>query len=197
MESYIEQAADLSTHSQLPPASQVVEQLLAVEKANAKAKETHTFDDLMGTWKLRLITGTKKTRKKAGVILGAGRYLPKFIDIKLIYHTKKLDTDSETPSNTGRIQNRVGLGLIELSLSGPAKFVPPKNILVFDFTTITVKLNSLKIYQGYIRNGRRTEEEFANRAIAKSPFFVYFLIRENFIAARGRGGGLALWSRIE
>ena len=38
MEFHIEQAADLSTYSQLPPASQVVEQLLAVEKANAKAK---------------------------------------------------------------------------------------------------------------------------------------------------------------
>ena len=29
--------------------------------------------------------------------------------------------------------------------------------------------------------------------IAKLPFFAFFLITENLIAARGRGGGLALW----
>ncbi|WP_036485504.1 hypothetical protein [Myxosarcina sp. GI1] len=198
----IEKAANLFlSRSELPPASQVVERLVAVEKANRKQKPQHSFEELLGNWQLRLITGTKKTREKAGVVLGAGRYVPKFLDIELIYHTQEKQEKSSSESldsqlpNLGRVKNRVKLGFIELSLSGPIKFVPPKNILQFEFTTITVKLNKIKLYHGYIRNGRTKEKEFATQAIAQSPFFVYFLIRENFIAARGRGGGIALWSR--
>ncbi|MGV2831068.1 hypothetical protein [Myxosarcina sp. GI1(2024)] len=198
----LEKAADLSLSSnELPPASEVVEQLIAAEKTNRKEKPQHSFEELLGNWKLRLITGTKKTREKAGVVLGAGRYIPKFIDIELVYHTAEeslphLGSDRQS-ANLGRIKNTVKLGSVSLSLTGPVKFLPTKNILVFDFTAITVKIGSLKIYHGYIRNGHSREVKFQERAIADSAFFVYFLIHQNFIAARGRGGGLALWSRLE
>jgi len=37
------------------------------------------------------------------------------------------------------------------------------------------------------------EMNFYDQPIAKLPFFAFFLVTEDFIAARGRGGGLALW----
>jgi len=53
----------------------------------------------------------------------------------------------------------------------------------------------LKIYDGYIRNGLEKEAKFHETKIKNQAFFSYFLIEDNLIAARGRGGGLALWSR--
>lgn len=194
--SILEKAANFSlSNSELLPASKVVEQLLAAEKINRKEKPHYSFEELLGTWKLRFITGTKKTRAKAGVVLGTGRYIPKFIDIALTYYTD--EPQVSRPPNRGRVNNSVSIGILSLSLTGPVKFLPSKNILAFDFTTMTVKLGSLKLYHGYIRNGRSREIEFAERAIANSAFFVYFLIHQKFIAARGRGGGLALWSRVK
>jgi len=47
------------------------------------------------------------------------------------------------------------------------------------------------VYSGEFRGGK--EKEIYDQPIAKLPFFAFFLVTEDFIAARGRGGGLALW----
>ena len=44
-----------------------------------------------------------------------------------------------------------------------------------------------------IKNSENASEFFYEKPIAKLPFFVFFLVTENMIAARGKGGGLALW----
>ncbi|MBE9256152.1 hypothetical protein IQ228_01760, partial [Dolichospermum sp. LEGE 00246] len=38
-------------------------------------------------------------------------------------------------------------------------------------------------------------KDFNEQPIAKLAFFAFFLVTEDMIAARGRGGGLALWIR--
>ena len=69
--------------------------------------------------------------------------------------------------------------------------------MAFDFTKITVKLFGIKLYSGYIRGGKESENKFLTENVAKQAFFTYFLIQEKFIAARGRGGGLAIWKKLE
>lgn len=49
--------------------------------------------------------------------------------------------------------------------------------------------------EGQIRGGKAQELDFYNQSIGKLPFFGFFLVTEDFIAARGRGGGLAIWVR--
>ncbi len=49
------------------------------------------------------------------------------------------------------------------------------------------------VYSGNFRGGKATATDFYHQPIAKLPFFAFFLVTEEFIAARGRGGGLALW----
>ena len=189
--SILDRVADLSTaKSELPNPSEVVEALLLAEKVAKKESIKHNFAELRGTWKLRFITGTKKTRQKAGVVLGAGRYIPSFVEINITY-----SPDRENPTNHGRVENQVKFGMLTLSLTGPVKFLEGKNILAFDFTTITAKVSALTLYQGYIRGGKTKESQFYQERIGKQAFFAYFLIQDNAIAARGRGGGLALWSR--
>ena len=194
----LEQAVEsaISNASQKPSPEEVVNALLQAEKTAKHNKERYCFQQLIGTWRLCFVTGTKKARDRAGVILGAGRYLPSWINISLSYSPDSEQEASEERSpEIGRVQNSVELGSLQFSLTGPVKFLSGKNILAFDFTQMTVKLFGIKLYDGYIRGGKASEAKFFTQSVGKQAFFAYFLVRENAIAARGRGGGLALWVR--
>ncbi len=191
--SILEQAAKSNSK---PSSNEVVEALLAAEKNAKKTKTRYAFEQLTGKWQLCFITGTKKTRKKAGIVLGAGRYIPEWIaKIQIAYSSAESVAEGQEKSEIGRVENSVQVGAIELTLSGPIKFLP-NNILAFDFTRIAVKLLGKIVYQGFIRGGEVREAEFFSLSVGKQAFFAYFLVEDGIIAARGRGGGLALWGRV-
>ena len=191
--SILEQAAKSNSK---PSSSAVVAALLAAEKNAKKTKTRYSFEQLTGKWQLCFITGTKKTRKKAGIVLGAGRYIPEWIaKIQIAYSSAESVAEGEEKSEIGRVENSVQVGAIKLTLPGPTKFLP-NNILAFDFTRIAVKLLGKTVYQGFIRGGEAREAEFFSLSVGKQAFFAYFLVEDGIIAARGRGGGLALWGRV-
>lgn len=171
------------------PPEQAVQALLAAEKIAKKNKSSYSLKDLVGTWQLRFVTGTKKTRAKAGVVLGAGKYLPKLLKISLTYEA------TEDAENRGTVTNRVDLKLLQLALSGPVEWLPKQNILAFDFTRLELKLAGITLYTGYVGSGEAGETNFYDTGIQKKPFFVYFLVQPSLMAARGKGGGLAIWVR--
>ncbi|TVQ47574.1 MAG: hypothetical protein EA365_03640 [Gloeocapsa sp. DLM2.Bin57] len=170
--------------SSKPTPDKVVEALLLAEKNNRQKQQSYQYQQLIGKWRLCFITGTQKTRQKAGVILGAGKYIPPFVKIYLTY----------SEANIG-VNNTVNLAGINLTLTGPVKFLSPKNILAFDFTRINLGLFNKNIYQSYLGKGQEKEMKFQQERVAKQAFFSYFLITEEILAARGREGGLALWGK--
>jgi hypothetical protein len=181
----------LTTPSATPPAPEaVVEALLMAEKTAKQTKVRHSYPQLLGTWRLGFITGTKRSRQRAGVILGAGRFLPKWVKIQLSY------SQLESGQERGTVQNSVELGPLVLILTGSTQFWQKTNILAFDFTRMKVSLSGLKLYEGYIRGGRDREARFYEQSVKEQAFFTYFLVENRCIAARGRGGGLALWTRV-
>jgi hypothetical protein len=117
------------------------------------------------------------------IVLGAGRYIPDWVKVYISY------------SETAQISNSVKLGFFTLTITGPTKFLPPKNILAFEFLRINIFVWERLIYQGYMRGGEKSAAEFQEKGLQKQPFFAYFLIQRDKIAARGREGGLALWAR--
>ncbi|MDJ0511689.1 MAG: hypothetical protein QNJ64_20935 [Crocosphaera sp.] len=171
-----------------PTSDQLVLALVAAEKSSRQTKPLYTSEQLEGTWRLCFITGTKQAQNRAGVVLRSGRYLPRWATIELTYCPA-------TSSQPETLENCINLGALNLKLTGPAKFVQPKNILAFDFTHLSIALGKLNLYQGKIRGGKESEEKFYQENIKKQAFFTYFLIENNLIAARGRGGGLALWGK--
>jgi hypothetical protein len=181
-----------------PAPQSVVEALLSCEKQAKKQLTNHQFKQLIGCWQLCFITGTKKTRQRAGIVLGAGRYIPQWVTIKLTYSSpsKALELIQNQDYEAGQVQNSVKIGGLQLTLSGPVKFIKHK-ILAFDFTQISVKLFGKKIYTGKIRGGTESEQNFYKQSIQKQAFFAYFLIEKDLIAARGKGGGLALWGKAD
>lgn len=172
-----------------PPATELVNALLDLEKEARYQKPSHSFADLVGTWRLCFITGTKKAKNRAGIILGAGRYLFAGIKIEIRFQL--------TEGDRGQIDNIVQVGTVRLSVRGPAKFLSKKNLLAFDFTQIRIQILGITLYEGYIRRGKASEDSFYRKNIAQQAFFAYFIINTQLLAARGKGGGLALWGKSE
>lgn len=194
-EDLLKQAAQSfsTSFSTAPHPETVVQALLEAEKTTRKSKPHYSLEQLMGTWRLCFITGTKKTRDKAGIVLGAGRYIPKLIKIQITYSASA----QKPPFDAGMIENCVNFGGFKLTLNGLTKFLPDKNILAFDFTRMSIQLLGASLYKGFIRGGEKKEQDFYQERIGNQAFFAYFLVRDDIIAARGKGGGLALWIRQE
>ncbi|MEM9906318.1 MAG: hypothetical protein AAF921_14970 [Cyanobacteria bacterium P01_D01_bin.44] len=189
MESGLEDAiAFLQGQGTAPPKDCVAAALLTAEKQAKCNKVRYRYDQLLGTWQLGFITGTVKTRQKASVAMGAGRFIPRFLKIQLTYEATDLD------SGLGTVKNSVSLGALRLQLTGPTKFWPKTNSLAFDFTHIDVRFGSLKLYARPVRGGADRAAAFPQQTLKDQAFFTYFLVTDTCIAARGRGGGLALWT---
>jgi len=176
-----------------PPVSQLLEFLLTTEKNTKKTKENLTFEALVGTWRLYFITGTQKAKKRAGIVLGKGRYLPSWLKITISYQKNEGLKPDEFISGT--VSNQIVLGAVKLSVNGPIKFFPKTRILAFDFTRLNLTLFNHSLYSGFIRDGERSENNFCQKSIKNQAFFAYFMVTETAIAARGRGGGLAVWTK--
>lgn len=173
--------------SDRPTRAEMVEALQAAEITARKDKLSIPFESLLGEWRLCFATGASKP-KGGAVKLGRGYYLPKFIPASITFTR---DNDVEM---TGTVTNQLLVGTVKFKFDGPCRYPGKKNLLAFDFTELQLKILGATIYQGKIRS-KRSGFDFAKLSIADLPFFAFFWASETSIAARGRGGGLALWVR--
>lgn len=173
-----------------PTAETVVNALLQAEKSAKQQRLSYPFASLLGKWQLCFATGTKKAQKRGGIVLGKGLYVPKFVTIQISF-----SATVEPDSGKGEIGNQVQLGPVLLQLTGLARYFGKQNLLAFDFNYLLFYLFGGKVYNGQFSSGRAEAQDFYDQPIAKLPFFAFFLVTPDLIAARGRGGGLALWIR--
>jgi hypothetical protein len=136
---------------------------------------------LEGTWRLQFITGTQKVRK--AVKMGPGRFVPGWVTIELGVEG--------LIDGTGTIHNRVRFGALDLELTGPCRTDDDRRILAFDFTHLRWAIGPVTLYRGQVRD----PAIFAQASLKTQAFFSFFVVDGDRIAARGRGGGLAIWSR--
>ena len=178
-----------------PSASAMVEALLAGEKAAKQQRLSYPVDALWGDWRLCFATGTRKLRQRGGIALGKGFYVPKLAIAKISFQPLVVDAASEeTAANLGTITNQARVGALAITFTGPCRYEGKKNLLVFDFTELEISAFGRSLYRGQI-GGKAQAQPFVERRIGKLPFFAFFCITADFVAARGRGGGLALWVR--
>ncbi|MFN6540727.1 MAG: hypothetical protein RM021_030905 [Nostoc sp. EkiNYC01] len=183
-------AAYRGEKSTRPSAEILVNALLQAEKSAKQQRLNYPFESLLGKWRLCFATGTKKVRERGGIVLGKGLYVPKFVPIHISF-----SANLEQDSTKGEIANQVELFAILLKLTGPVQYMGKKNLLAFDFNHMLISLFGRIVHNKQIRSGKVQSEDFYSQPIAKLPFFAFFLVTKDFIAARGRGGGLALWIR--
>jgi hypothetical protein len=167
-----------------PASHEVVRALLMAERDTRRQRSRFALPLLWGQWNLAFVAG-KKTKLKGDLVVGSGFGVPKWTGAQISF----------APANNDRIEigNRVSVGLVQFNLSGPARYLDRKNILAFDFTNIQMGLLGTTVYRGAMPSRKTDREDFYTQSIANQAFFAFFHIGDDFIAARGRGGGLALW----
>ncbi|HEY9300232.1 MAG TPA: hypothetical protein VIQ31_28485, partial [Phormidium sp.] len=140
---------------------------------------------------LHFIVSPKKSRQRSGIKMGNGFYMPRFVKAQISFYPA--EADSTINANQLKIGNELQVGMISFKFNGPAKYLSKKNLLAFDFSQIQVGFLGRTLYNGNFRKGEAKNKEFEQQHIRDLPFFAFFAINENYIAARGRGGGLAIW----
>lgn len=185
-------AAAFQQQGNRPPAQAVVRALLAAEKAAKQQRSSYPLASLLGQWRL-CFTAPRNSHFKGNAAIGKGLYIPQITPAQISFSA--LEPDLESDAGKVAIGNQVQVGFVVLRLTGPARYLGKKNLLAFNFTQIQLSLWGQTVYQGGFRGGQAQTENFERQPIAKLPFFAFFLVTESLIAARGRGGGLAIWVR--
>lgn len=162
-----------------PRSKELVAALLALEKQSRRDRSPCSLEQLQGSWRLQFVTG--KARSQGGF------YVPGLLQVTIRYEAETADT--------GRVENSVVCGPLKLQVAGPIRLYAPRGVLAFDFTQVQFQFLARSLYGGPLRGGPASEKDFAESTLAKQAFFTYFWTSPQAIAARGRGGGLALWSR--
>lgn len=165
---------------------QVTAALLRAEQQTKQQRHQFSVEALLGTWRLRF-TAPKKPAYKAGQPTASGFYIPRLAVATISF--------SRDANNCLTIQNQLQVGPTRLRFTGPAKFLPKKNLLAFDFVRLQVLVGGLRVINLSLPSKTAKAENFATAPVAKLPFFSFFAAQESYVAARGRSGGLALWAK--
>ena len=83
------------------------------------------------------------------------------------------------------IKNSINLGLLNITFTGSAELKGLRPLLAFYFEELKISISSFPIFN----------KEFKKPEDKKMPFFslVGISTKDNWLCARGRGGGLAIW----
>ena len=110
----------------------------------------------------------------------------------------------------GRIRNGIYLGPVKFFFDGPFVWREKLSMLEFTFTRVSLGLGPLGPWSFDIDDGKwdavKAAEQSASEGQGKvekgkaskpgaNPFFKFVYTDDKCIAARGRGGGLAMWAR--
>jgi hypothetical protein len=171
-----------------PAAPEVVRALVEAEKA---AKHQHLvlpFEAMAGQWRLGFTAG-RTARQTGSGISGRGFYIPKAIPAYIGFYPDSNGDDRQT----GTITNQVKMAGVTLQFSGVCRYLGRRNIVAFDFLQLELKTFGRSLVQKEVRGGLIKAEDVRSGSIKNLPFFAFFAATEHLIAARGRGGGLAIW----
>ena len=155
-----------------------LDQLIKLEKSARVEGSGIEFDSLLGLWKFNSVwkQGSDAKDSISSTLL---QVLSASLELKK--DTQNLEAEKFIISNV------IKFGLLTLKFSGYANLERKQPLLPFSFNCIEIKLGSLIILK---RSLPLTDQN-------KRPFFALIAIDSNgdWLSARGKGGGLALWVR--
>ena len=133
--------------------------------------------DLSGSWKLQRVWG-KGQQKPNALNSWLLRSLRARLDIKIASSGSKQNL---------RLQNAINLGPLELQFQGPGSLEGRRPLLIFHFDSLTLRIAGVELIQ----------KNWTSRRPNASFFALIERGSDGWLAARGRGGGLALWKLDE
>ena len=131
--------------------------------------------DLLGCWHLQTVWS--KGDQKANPF---SSWMLRSLEARL-----EIEADLEDNNSDFRLSNAVKLGPVELKFQGPGLLKGKRPLLTFHFDSLKLRIGGIVL----LKKTLPTPDQ------KRTPFFA--LIERNsdgWMAARGRGGGLALWA---
>lgn len=178
----VSSAADLvkraAKDSSVPP-KQVFKALRTLEAAKLQPAD---WNATIGgpparRWRLVFVAGAKTvTAANKGKSEGGGFYFP-------LAGCQRYD------ASTGDYQNGIFLGRLA-ALTFDGTYVVQGKILAFNIDTLNLRIGGWKTSFPL-----KTRRQGSWKREKGDPFFSFFWMSDDFIAARGRSGGIAVWAR--
>lgn len=162
-----------------PAAKMVGTALRQLEKEQRRNKIKSDVETLYGQWRLVLIAD-EKTKNPF---------------LKALYFPLRAHQTFIRDGDGGIFDNGVfsSGGAAYFRTRGPMRWVAPRNRMEFSVDQVSVKVGPWE----WSKSGLDKEGATLEGRTAKTlPFFTFFSVRNDIIAARGRTGGLALYSRV-
>ena len=146
-----------------------------LEKNSQKQGTGITYEDLLGIWKLKFVW-----KQNSDDMDNLSSSILQVLSAKL-----ELNKENEVDDINFKINNSINFGLLDFVFSGKASLKGSRPILLFYFDNFKVNIGKFSILK---KSLKKPEEK-------KFPFFsLISLSREdNWMCARGKGGGLAIW----
>ena len=152
--------------------------IIDLEKFANKSGSGISYERLIGCWNLRYVwkKGTEKVDNISSSLLQI---------LSASLQLSKLNSEDENLEYA--IQNSIRFGLLSIVFKGEAFLKGKRPVLFFYFNKVVISISRLNIL----------EKDFENTDTKKLPFFALIASGKNndWLCARGKGGGLALWIR--
>jgi len=180
-----------ASNKEIEDTNSIVESLLKLEKLMRKKNildenitSEETLKSLNGSWKLIFTTGTVDTQKKIG---------------RINYFPLKAVQSFDTSENPYKISNGIFINdFALLKFFGNFSWNLKSRKLEFDFDEISIAGLRFQLPSGGARKiGSSTGLGSENNTKIPTPFFNWISADEEIATARGGGGGLALWRRVQ
>ena len=150
--------------------------IIDLEKLANHSGSGISHEKLIGSWNLRYVwkKGTEKVDNISSSFL---QILSANLNLSLL--------DSEDEKLGFLIQNSIRFGLLSIIFKGEAFLKGKRPVLFFYFNKVIINISKLKLI----------EKDLEKIDKKKLPFFALIAtgVNNNWLCARGKGGGLALW----
>jgi len=154
-----------------------IKELKLLEKNSQKNGSGIVYEELLGIWKFQYVWG-----KESDEIKNIPSSILQVLSAKL--ELKKKNKEDQL---NFEIKNSINFGLLNIIFTGSASLKGLRPLLPFYFDNFKVNIGNFSIINKSIKKPKEKE----------MPFFSLIGISkvDNWMCARGRGGGLAIWIR--
>jgi len=157
-------------------------------KIEGEGVAQEVLDNLTGEWRLVFTTGTKKTQERSG---------------KINYFPLKAIQAFDATKDPMFIENAIYAGDFALiKFKGDFEFNLKRCKVEFNFDQITILGFTINLQKGEAAKigastGLGSESNVKNAEKGKKAFFNWISADDDIATARGGGGGIALWTRVD
>ena len=152
-----------------------IKEIKLLEKNSQKKGSGIVYKELLGIWQFKYVWGKDSDEIKN---------IPSSI-LQVLSARLELKSKNKKDQINYEIKNSINLGLLNSIFTGSAELKGVRPLLTFYFEELKISISSLPTFNKKLK---KPEDK-------KMPFFslVGISTKDNWLCARGRGGGLAIW----